>query len=280
MSKKKKQKTRLVVVVSDMHVNSTVGLIPHEIRFDDGSTRQSGTEQRWLWDQYQALLDHIKAEKRRLDARVVVVFNGDGPDRNRHSGGYDLLTFSRAEIVRFTYDTLIPLRRVADTFIVNRGTPAHEGGSGEMSELVAQRLEADKHPKRDTFSWWNVEADIGGVLFYCGHRPRSTSYYEHTRGNAARRVAHDLWDAYHRMGDRCPDVFCFSHVHHWEDGHHNREVKVVYTPPWKLCDSWGHSMGFSPKVEPVGAWLFTVKNGEYLDELWLRQPPRKKPMRL
>jgi len=276
MPKKRKPKTDLVVVLGDTHVNSTVGLIPPEITFDDGSTRQSGPEQRWLWEQYQDLLKHIEKQKRRHSARVVVVFNGDGPDRNKYSGGYDLITLSRAEIVRFTYETLIPLRRLADVFITNRGTPAHEGGTGELAELVAQRLDAHKHPDRDTFSWWNVEAEIGGVLFYCGHRPRSTSYYEHTRGNGAKRMAHDLWDAYHRMGDRCPDVFCFSHIHHWEDANHLREVRVVYCPPWKLCDSWGHSMGFTPKTEPVGAWLFTVRDGEYRDELWLRQPPRAK----
>jgi len=208
---------------------------------------------------------------------VIVVFNGDGPDRNKHSGGYDLISLSRAEIVRWTVESLQPLRDVADVFIVNKGTPAHEGGTGELSELVAERIDA--HKRGRSWSWWNVELVVESIRFFFGHRPISTSYREHTRGNGAKRTAADLWMAYHRMGDLCPDVFVFSHVHHWERAHHLDSL-CVYTHPWKLCDSYGHSGGFGAKTEPVGGWLFEVDGGRYQLERWQRQPPRAEALEL
>ena len=262
----------LVVAVSDTHTNSRYGLIPPFVEYDTGARYYQSPEQQWLWDGWLELVQYVNRQAHEQAARVIVVFNGDGPDRNRHSGGYDLISLSRAEIVRWTVAALQPLRDVADTFIVNKGTPAHEGGTGELSELVAERLEATRRAR--SWSWWNVEFTVEGVRFFFGHRPVSNSTREHTRGDGAKRTAHDLWDAYHRMGDPCPDVFVFSHVHHWAEGIHNHEVYCVYTPPWKLCDSYGHSVGFTAKTEPVGAWLFTCADGEYRTELWKRQPPR------
>lgn len=270
---RRQPKTAIVVAVSDTHCNSTVGLLPPTVQFDDGSERTSGPEQRWLWDRWLELIAHIQELKRRHRGRVVVVFNGDGPDRNAYSGGYDLLTLSRSEIVRFTVEALMPMREIADVWISNRGTPAHEGGSGELCELVAERLNATKH-ERGSWSWWNTRLEVEGVDFFFGHRPISSSYREHTRNDGARRTAHDLWDAYHRMDDKCPDICVFSHVHHWEEASHNHELSVVYTPPWKLCDGWGHSVGFTSKTEPVGAWLFVCADGRYETELWQRLPPR------
>jgi hypothetical protein len=262
----------LVVTVADTHTNSRYGLVSPFCEFDTGAQYQQSPEQKWLWDKWLELCQDINSLAHRRQARVIVVFNGDGPDRNRYSGGYDLISLSRAEIVRWTVDTLQPLRDVADVFIVNRGTPAHEGGTGELAELVAERLEATKRGR--SWSWWDVELVVEGVRFYFGHRPISNSHREHTRGNGAKRTAFDLWAAYHRMDDPCPDVFVFSHVHHWAEGKH-LDTLCVYTHPWKLCDSYGHSMGFGAKVEPVGAWLFLCEHDDYNKPIrWERQPPR------
>jgi hypothetical protein len=208
------------------------------------------------------------------------VFNGDGPDRNRHSGGYDLIVVSRADIVRWTVAVLQPAARVADTLVVNRGTPAHEGGTGELAELVAQRIGAMPDPETGNHSWYWPVLDIQGVRFVFGHRPISNSTREHTFGAGALRTAADLVAAYHRMGDRVPDVGVFSHVHHPADSGCNREMRVLYTPPWKLCDSYGHSIGRSGQLQPVGAWLFEVVDGTYIVRPWQRQPKSRKAVRV
>lgn len=264
-------KTAIVCVVADTHTNSTAGLLPPEVRRDDGSTHRANDRQLWLWDQWRDLWRHVRKLKKKHKARVIGVFDGDGPDRNRHSGGYDLIAASRADIVRWTVASLEPMAKACNTLIINRGTPAHEGGTGELAELVAQQLDTMPDPATGNATWWWPELVIEGVRFVFGHRPISSSYREHTRGAGAQRTAHDLEDAYYRMGDPVPDVAVFAHVHHWEDSGQNRKLRAVYCPPWKLCDSYGHSLGMSGKIEPVGAWVFVVRDGHYTAELWKRQ---------
>jgi len=214
-----------------------------------------------------------------MRARVIVVFNGDGPDRNRYSGGYDLIVVSRADIVRWTVATLEPVKRVADTLIVNRGTPAHEGGTGELAELVAERIGAMPDPETGNHSWYWPVLTVNDKRFAFGHRPPHNTRLENTRNMGAKRTAFGYWAAYHRMDDVCPDVMCFSHVHHVEQGEHDG-LYVYYTPPWKLCDAYGHSAGFSGKLEPVGAWVFTVRDGQITPDLWKEQPPAVKAVKV
>ena len=268
----------LVVAFSDIHVNSVAGLIPPTVRRDDGSTHRSNKGQRWLWKQYLSLWADVAKRKEELGARCVVVFNGDGPDRNWHSNGYDLIAVSRSDIVRWTVDVLKPARAVADTFVVNRGTPAHEGGTGELSELVAQQLDTLPSPEGSASWWWPV-LDINGKVFAFGHRPPHNTRLENTRNNGAKRTAFAKWAAYHRMGDPVPDVLTFSHVHHVEQGEHCG-LEVRYTPPWKQGDAYGNSAGFAGVLEPVGAWIYTVRDGEITFKLWERRPPAIKAVRV
>ena len=269
----------IVVVFSDIHVNSTAGLLPPKVKRDDGSTHLANKGQRWLWRTYLALWAYVAERKQQLGARVIVVFNGDGPDRNKYSGGYDLIVVSRADIVRWTVDVLKPARAVADTFVVNRGTEAHEGGTGELSELVAQQMDTLPSPEGSS-SWWWPLLDIEGVRFVFGHRPVSNSTREHLFGAGALRTSAELEAAYHRMGDRVPDVGVFSHVHHPADSGMNRRMRVLYTPPWKLCDSYGHSSGYGGRTQPVGAWEILVEDDEYTVKLWKRQPPAVKAVKV
>jgi len=269
----------LIVCVSDIHVNSTAGLLPPKVKRDDGSTHLANKEQRWLWKQWLLLWTEIAERKERLGARCVVVFNGDGPDRNRYSGGYDLIVVSRSDIIRWTVAVLEPAKRVADTFIINRGTPAHEGGTGELAELIADKIEAMPDPASGNHSWYWPVLDINGKRFTFGHRPPHNTRLENTRNNGAKRTAFGYWAAFHRMGDPVPDVMVFSHVHHVEQGEHDG-LFAYYTPPWKLCDAYGHSAGYSGKLEPVGAWLFLVRDGQITPELWKRQPPAVKAVRV
>ena len=57
----------VVAVVSDLHINSTVGLCPGPVPLDDGGTHQPSKEQRALlrcWNEYWAEIDEW-AEGRR-----------------------------------------------------------------------------------------------------------------------------------------------------------------------------------------------------------------------
>lgn len=269
----------IVVVVSDPHCNSTTGLRVPEFRLKDGSTHLANPAQiHDLWEPWLTLWDQVKARAKRLQARIVVVLNGDGPDRNRHSGGYELITMARDDIVRLTVATLRPAREAADTLIVNRGTDAHEGGTGELAELVAKELDALPDPQTGCHSWYWPELEINGLLCLFGHHPISNSTRQHLRGSGALRTAAELTAAYQRMGDRVPKIAVFSHVHHHEDSGLNFPIRVLFTPPWKLIDGYGYRLGRGSHFEPVGAWLIHIQRGLCYPELWTHQPARQAPV--
>lgn len=262
----------LLVACADMHSNSTTGLNPPIITLDNGQTvHQSVAQKRDLWDPWLACREHIKTLKRRLGCRVVVLFNGDGPDLLKYCH-HELVTVNRATIVRTAVETLTPLREIADVFLVNRGTQAHEGGSGELSELVAERLDATKCPHTGLFSWWWVTTSLENVRIEAGHRPISNSTRAHLRGAGARRTAAERTAAYLNNGDLCPDIGIFSHVHHFADSGTNYTMRVFYTFPWQLCTAYGYNIGFGGKQDQVGMWLFHCRNGQYTVDKWTHRP--------
>ena len=81
----KKQGGTLLVTIADIHTNSTTGLNPPEIRLDDGqAVLLSEAQRRDLWEPWLECQQYVREKAKRLGARVVVLFNGDGPDILRY----------------------------------------------------------------------------------------------------------------------------------------------------------------------------------------------------
>ena len=80
----KSKNTCLTVVVSDPHINSTVGLLANKVNLDDGGQYTSSKSQRWIYNNFLSFCKDIEVEKRRLGAPTIVVFNGDIADDNNH----------------------------------------------------------------------------------------------------------------------------------------------------------------------------------------------------
>ena len=265
----------LVAVASDGHTNSMAGLCPPVFRYNSGAEYHASPRQAIMWGYWRDLWREMREKADALGADLLAIHNGDGPDRNKHADGYGLISMERDEIVRLTVEALKPMRDAADVFLMNRGTEAHEGGSGELCELVAYRLSAYPNPETQESSWYWPQLEVSGVLCSFGHHPISNSTREHTRGSGANRTAADLSAANYRMGDRMPQVSVFSHVHHWEDSGLNHAMRVLYTPAWKLPEAFSYRKGFGYKREPLGAWWWVCDDGRIVDlQPWKREMSR------
>jgi len=262
----------LLVTIADVHINSTTGLNPPEIRLDDGQVvLLSEAQKRDLWEPWLECQQYVRERAKKLGARVVVLFNGDGPDLLRYCQ-HQLVTVNRSVVVQTAVEVLSGWREMADVFLVNRGTQAHSGGSGELEELMARELDATKCPHSGNYSWWWIQATFDGVRVEAGHRPISNSTRVHLRGAGARRTAADRSAAYLRMGDAVPHLGIFSHVHHWADSGENYPERVVFTHPWQLCTAYGYNVGFGGNQDPQGVWLFHCKDEVYSMERWEHKP--------
>jgi len=269
------QRPTLVVVVADLHTNSTIGLCMPRVDLDDGGIYTASKAQRdyllrnWrrFWRDVAEMRDEANAE------RVVVVVAGDWADDNRHSKA-QLVTVNRSVIVREAVRVLEPAREIADDLLIVRGTEAHSGQSGELEETAAEMIGATPDPATGQFSHWFLLTEIDGVLFDIAHHPPTSGRRPWTKGPAAARASAILRAQYLEEGARVPDVAIRGHVHYYQPGPREPAPEFFYLPPWQLCTAFGHRIGAGGRIEPVGGLLFLCHDGEYQFKP-LRYPARR-----
>ena len=127
------QRTR-VVVVSDAHINSTVGLCPPSVNLDDGGTYRYSVQQRALW---RSWLDFCEKAHDSTD-NVIVILNGDLVENGNKST--QVISRNKASILGMAYDAIAPLVEDADKVFVIRGTEYHTGSSADLEEAFAKDL--------------------------------------------------------------------------------------------------------------------------------------------
>ena len=253
----------LFVAVGDLHINSTIGLCVPRVDLDDGGVYRASKAQRdyllrnWrrFWRDVAELRDRVRAR------RVIVVIGGDLVDDNSHSQA-QLITVNRSVIVALAQRVLEPALEVADEVIVVRGTEAHGGQSGELEEIVAERIGAVPDPVTGQFSQWFLLAEVDGVLFDVAHHPPTFGRRPWTKAAAAARAAALLRAQYLEAGQRVPDVAIRFHVHSYQPGPREPRPEFYYGPPWQLCTAFGHRLGAGRQIEPVGGLVFECQAGE------------------
>ena len=253
----KRKKTVIVALFGDTHPNSAVGLIhPDGVVFDDGGKYVPSRAQQWLWRRWLDYWKFVADLKKKYKAEVWAVCLGDGTDDNSHSK-HGLIAVNKAVIVDLSAMIWEPI--VADVRFMIRGTEAHTGGAGELEELVAKEVGAEKDG--DNYSWWWLPLEAAGVTFDLAHHPASTTMRPWTKGGGALRQAAIMVYEYAISGNILPQFGFRAHVHHLEDSGLNHPIRVLFLSPWQLCTPFGHRIGFSGRIEPVGGVAVVCKDG-------------------
>ena len=229
----------LLINFGDLHSGAAQGVRPYQWVDQSGEIRYAPNalvnHLLGPWDRHW--LD-VRAEKKRLTklAKKVVIlgiFNGDGPDKNYHDReGYEMLTPHRAKLVELCHGALAPALDVLDYIAFNRGTRAHEGGTGEMMEMLAREVvnservksgrlkvvRADKENDPNAVSQYWFDKRIEGTHVVIGHTPTRKSRLPYMRNSAADRTAFEYSQSFWRLGDAPPDLMMFNHVHYMARG--------------------------------------------------------------
>ncbi len=270
---KQSKDTCLTVVVSDPHINSTVGLLTNKrVSLDDGGHHTSSKSQKWLYSNFLSFCKDVEVEKRRLGAPTVVIFNGDIADDNKHKTT-QIITQNKPDILRMAVDTLMPLIELSDYSIVIRGTEAHAGPSASMDEMFAEDISAAK-ASANIYSWWEFRGKLGGVTFDIAHHPGAFSAMQHMAHGPAGKIASRVEYDYAIAGKKPPDIAIRSHNHIFSDSGLTYDTRGFITLPWQLTTSYGHRKGFSGRIMPVGGLYFICDSGRY-DVCVRKYSPRK-----
>jgi len=266
--------TTIIAHVGDLHVNSSVALMPLKVRKDDGQLVCASKTQEWLWSNWLAFWEETAAYKKKYGARVIGVINGDWCDMNTHSGFQLIEPNNPDTVIDYMVETVEPMRKACDEIVVGRGTEAHTGGVGWMENRAAQEIGAVRNENEKTWSWYLWQADIDGVGITSSHHPGTNSGRPWTKGNEANRRA--TMDTYNYMdSDWKPVLTLWGHYHHDADSGDTHRIRAIYNRAWQVKTSFTFRIGMATQADEVGGlWVF-CKDGKYHVEKRNYQLPRQ-----
>lgn len=228
MSKRNKKDCRLLVVVSDLHCGSTVGLMPPEAKTVTGNVIGFGDNacQKWLWERWVDAGEFVKRVCG--DDPYALAINGDAIDGNHH-GTKEIVSPEEEDHIRMAIEVLGDLSKGACKRFVSEGTEVH---TKSWEKYLAQAINAETG---STKGKWFFE--IAGCLVDMTHHMTTTSrtYLEATQlsilmGNC-RATAE-------RSGHKSAKVFLRGHRHcggYYSDGN----GLVVVTGAWQWLTRYG-----------------------------------------
>ena len=202
----------LLVVVSDIHCGSDVGLAPPVTVTEAGNHVGFGDNQcqAWLWQNWcsgiKQVRDYIGLSK------AALLVNGDATEGVHHRNEAELIAAAIETHTNMAVQCLQPLADLCKTRFVVAGTECHTRG---METVLAEKLKAER---REALDKWHFS--IHGCEIDAAHHTGTTSraYLEATAmsinmGNA--RVN------YTRAGHSVPKIFLRAHRHcggYYSDG--------------------------------------------------------------
>jgi len=259
--------TTNLVVVSDLHINSTVGLICPSIILDDGGEHRPSKGQRWLWRNWIDFWEGIPKG-------CWLVINGDLADKDIKLRAYQNITRNPSTIQKMVRDTMAPALDKAERVFVIRGTGAHTGKSGHLEEEFAKDIGAVPYDKK-IYSWWWLLLECEGVVFDIMHHA-SLGRKPWTTPNALNSLAAELVIRYAR--GRLPDVAVRSHNHRFAETGQNYPIRVVATPAWQLSTEYSNRIAAAPA--DIGGVIFKCNQGVYTMDVRQYQPERSRPWKV
>ncbi len=261
------------MVVGDLHVNSTVGLLPYSVNLDDGGTYRSSKGQRWLWRNWLSFWDEVSTTAEKHKASVWTVFNGDLVDVHGKHQQTQNISLNEADVFGMVLDTIEPALNVSERVFVIRGTAAHVKSSGSMEEKIACDISAEKCG--DNSSWWELLLECESVRFDVRHHG-PLGRLKWTTANALNKRATEM--ALNYINKRCPDVAIQSHNHRYARSSDDLGIEVYALPAWQLITEFVNRIGNIFPAD-IGGMYFICNDGEYTPVVKRYKPEVARPWR-
>jgi hypothetical protein len=253
---------KTLLVISDSHCNSTVGLSKPTVGLDDGSQVSASTARRWLFHTFEDILEQTQ---KKYNGELYGLLNGDiieTDDKGRDSTG--LITQNKTEAVEMATEVLTPFFQMCKGVFVTRGTEAHTGKQAQYEEAVAANFDntiRDEETGRATR--WHLPLDLDGVRMDICHHPRGAGNGRPMNSQSGiDRIASDTLFGYANDGEVPPHLVLRSHLHGYKDSHDAFRTRAIITPAMSLLTPFTHRIGINHS-NPVGAVLIFCDDGYY-----------------
>lgn len=251
---------KTLVIISDAHCNSTVGLSKPLIQLDDGDQVSASTVRRWLFHTFEDILEQVE---KRHNGEIIGVLNGDIVETDAKDRTLQVITKNQEEAIEIATDVFEPFFEMCKGVYVIRGTEAHVGKSAQAEEAFAANFDNTiRNPETNRASWWHLPLELDGVRLDICHHPRAGSGRPMNSQSGVDRIASDTLFNYANDGDVPPHLVIRSHLHGYRDSHDAFRTRAIITPPMSLLTSYGYRIGVNVS-NPVGAIIIFCDDGWY-----------------
>jgi hypothetical protein len=253
-----------LLIISDGHSNSTVGLARPSIELDDGDKVDAGIVRRFIWQTYTGILDKATAKAREYGSELYGLLNGDAIELAAKHASSQVITINREEAGRIAQETYEPFFERCKGVFVTRGTEAHTGLSATAEEtLAANFTNTIRNPDTNRASWWWLPLELDGVpMDICHHPKGGGSGRPMNRLAGIMRIASDTLFEYADAGKVPPQLVIRSHLHGYRDSKDAFRTRAIITPAMSLLTAHTHRIGINAS-EPIGGLLITCHEGKY-----------------
>ena len=256
-----KRKAIVLAVVSDVHVGSTLGMVPEDgVRLDDGGVYSPSERNVWLWECWRDYWERVRDARKAAGpgSRLGILYNGDLYEGDHH--GTTQIISGNPETIDYLSDKVYSVPRALrpDWQIVVRGTEAHSGASGAVEEAFARRIQATEDAENNTHSWWVFRGEFNGLLIEAQHHGKF-GRLPWTKSNPLAQQANHIFFEHAERDRRPPSLVFRSHMHKWGDSWKaNRKVRVIQTPAWQDKTAFAHKV--APNSPPdIGGLIVTIQ---------------------
>lgn len=209
-----KSKNKVILLLSDLHIGSTVGLWPTGFVSNEGFTIGQNKFQAWLWECWQDMLKWT--EKVVGDATFEIVLNGDLVEGIHHRT-LQVMSADVGDQTTAVMDVLGHLTGKADKIHVIKGTECHT----RNDEIrIGRALNASKDPQTGQHAWDSLDIELNGCLINFAHHI-STTVRPYLEASAHSIALGAMSMTRARVGKPVPSVICRAHRHRhgiWTDG--------------------------------------------------------------
>ena len=248
-----------VLIVSDMHVGSSVGLCKPSVTLDDGGEYRYSPGQSWLWNCWNVTMERVEQHRQ---GDLFTVVNGDAVEGDCKRRSLQTISRNPATINRLAADILEPLARISTGLFFIRGTMAHVGKSASLEEQLAADLEA-KQTETGAYSWPWLPLEVEGVLMDIAHHPGiGVGRNPWTKYNSINQLASRIEFEYCDARRPIPALAIRSHNHVYRDSLDNYRLRAITMPAWTLPTEYINTLAPGALAD-IGAVLVHCSAGYY-----------------
>lgn len=222
-----------LVVISDLHCGSTLGLLPPGFVTHEGQEVVANAAQAYLWDCWLAFWAKANAI---TGGRYSLLVNGDLVEGCHHKST-QVISPDPGDHMAAAIQALRPAAAGAEAVYVVEGTECHTGG---MEHAIARELAATRDPATGRHAWPRLELKLARAHLVASHHMPTTKRPYLEASGLGLELNTERLEAM-RGGHAVPSVVIRSHRHKY-GAFSDESGLLVATPPWQLLTRFGHKV--------------------------------------